>query len=69
MTSEKVCPALPLRMYDKAQTPVFGAAELRGLAGFFHATINPARVAVYAAPFREIVAIYHELAQNQWPVE
>jgi len=43
----ELVPALPLRMYDQAQTPVFDAAELRGLAGFFRKTINPSRIAVY----------------------
>lgn len=45
--SVELVPALLLRMYDKHQTPVFTAAEVRGLGDCFHATINPDRVAIY----------------------
>lgn len=43
----EVVPALVLRMYDRAQTGVFAAEELAGLADFFHANINPRHLAIY----------------------
>ena len=45
--SVELVPALVLRMYDKQQTPVFAAGEARGLATFFHDTVNSNRLAVY----------------------
>lgn len=45
--SVELVPALVLRMYDRARTPVFAGDELRSLAGFLRGRINPARMAVY----------------------
>ena len=43
----EIVPALVLRMYDKAQTPVFADAELDTLVSFFKAEIHPRSLAVY----------------------
>ena len=43
----ELVPALVLRMYDKAMTPVFSAEELQMLVSFFKAEINRDRIAIY----------------------
>jgi hypothetical protein len=43
----EIVPALVLRMYDRAQAPIFSDDELANLAAFFHDEINPHRLAVY----------------------
>jgi hypothetical protein len=45
--SVELVPALVLRMYDKDQTPVFTAGEVRDLARFFRTEMNPRLAAVY----------------------
>jgi alpha-L-fucosidase len=45
--SVELVPTFLLRMYDKKQTPVFTAEEVRELADFCRAEINAERVAVY----------------------
>lgn len=43
----ELVPALVLRMYDRAQTPVFTVEEVRDLCGFFRDRIHPDCAAVY----------------------
>lgn len=43
----EVVPALVLKMYDKAGTPVFDSDELRGLAVYFREKVNASRIAIY----------------------
>jgi hypothetical protein len=45
--SVEIVPALVLKMYDKATTPVFTAAELEELLTFFKAEIHAERIAIY----------------------
>jgi len=45
--SVELVPALVLRMYDRKQTDVFTAEEVRELSGFCRSEINPGRLAVY----------------------
>jgi hypothetical protein len=45
--SVELVPALPLRMYDQPQTPVFTPEEAGELADFFQASVNARRLAVY----------------------
>lgn len=45
--SMEIVPALVLKMYDKATTPVFTAAELDELLTFFKTEISAERIAVY----------------------
>ena len=46
-TSVELVPALPLKMYDKAQTPVFTIENADGLLDFFQISVNSNRLAVY----------------------
>ncbi len=43
----ELVPALVLRMYDRAQTPVFTSGEVRDLCAFFRDRIHSDRAAVY----------------------
>ncbi|MBI5773742.1 MAG: hypothetical protein HZA89_08370 [Verrucomicrobia bacterium] len=45
--SVEIVPALVLRMYDRARTPVFAADELASVAEFFRDTINAHHLAIY----------------------
>lgn len=45
--SVEIVPALVLRAYDKAQTPVFGPRDLGALVSFFREELRVSRLAVY----------------------
>ncbi len=65
--SVEIVPALLLKMYDKATTPVFTAAELDELLTFFKEEINAERIAVYdVLPKRDQGAGLHAIA-TQFP--
>lgn len=63
--SVEIVPALVLRMYDKAMTPVFAKDELQPLVTFFKSEINAERIAVYdVLPMRDQGAALTTLAES-----
>jgi len=61
----EIVPALVLRMYDRAMTPVFRTNELNALADFFQQTINPKNLAVYdIAPRRDAAEFLNVFARR-----
>lgn len=51
----ELVPALVLRMYDRAETPVFTPEQLTELASFFQTEVNANRLAIYdIAPDRDL---------------
>ncbi|MDZ4403869.1 hypothetical protein [Prosthecobacter sp.] len=63
--SVEIVPALVLKMYDKATTPVFTAAELDELLTFFKTEIHAERIAVYdVLPKRDQGAGLHAMAKQ-----
>lgn len=61
----EIVPALVLRMYDKALTPVFAEAKLQSLITFFKAEIHPRRIAVYdVLPNRDQGSLLEILSQS-----
>jgi hypothetical protein len=63
--SVEIIPALVLRMYDKAATPVFSPQELDDLIAFFRTEIHPTQIAVYdVLPKRDQGSALAVLAKN-----
>jgi hypothetical protein len=63
----EIVPALVLRMYDKARTPVFSADELGALADFLHEEINARRLAIYDIAVRDPSAEALAILSRRFP--
>ena len=63
----EIIPALVLRMYDRAQTPVFATNELAALADFFRDQINPRQLAIYDIYSRRDQGAALTVLSRRWP--
>jgi hypothetical protein len=62
----EIIPALVLKMYDKAETPVFATAELEMLLTLFKTEINPSRIAVYDVMPRRVQGLALEAIERRF---
>ncbi len=65
--SVEIVPALVLRMYDKAMTPVFAADELASVAEFFRDTINAHHLAIYDIAARRQLGTAAPVLERMFP--